>query len=242
MILIDRLTKAYGAHRVLDSLTCEVRAGEVTLLVGANGSGKSTTLRIAAGMSTPTSGRVIVGGHDVARAPAQALQQLSYMPQAPRFHARLSVRQILQFYARLRERGDADVTRVLRQWALLERADSPTGQLSGGLRQRLALAVFSLPDAPVLVLDEPGLSLDPDWRRALQAALLAAAREGRTVLVATHLLGEWEGQVDRCLVLEHGHVRRELPPDDLRQAFPFAAVQGAANGAADAAVTREAAS
>jgi ABC-2 type transport system ATP-binding protein len=238
MILIDRLTKAYGTHRVLDGLTCEVRAGEVTLLVGANGSGKSTTLRIAAGMSTPTAGRVIVGGHDVARAPGEALAQLSYLPQAPRFHPHLSVRQILRFYARLRGRGDADVTRVLRQWALLDRADAPTKQLSGGLRQRLALAVFSLPEAPVLVLDEPGLSLDPDWRRALQAALLSAARDGRTVLVATHLLGEWEGQVDRCLVLEHGTVRRELPPDGLRQAFPFAS--GQAHGGPAAA--REAAS
>lgn len=232
MILIDRLTKAYGSHRVLHSATCEIRAGEVTLLVGANGSGKSTTLRIAAGMSTPTSGRVIVGGHDVALAPVDALRQLSYLPQAPRFHPRLTVRQILRFYARLRDRDDADVSRVLRQWGLLERADSPTGQLSGGLRQRLALAVFSLPDAPVLVLDEPGLSLDPDWRRALQTSLLAAARDGRTVLVATHLLGEWEGQVDRCLVLENGDLSRELPPDDLRQAFPFAAVHGAHGAAA----------
>lgn len=223
MMLIDRLTKTYGAQRVLQGVTCEIRPGEVTLLVGANGSGKSTTLRIASGMSAPDSGRVIVGGHDVALAPAEALRTLSYMPQAPRFHARLTVRQILRFYARLRERGDADVQRVIRQWGLAERAETPTGQLSGGTRQRLALAVCSLPEASVLVMDEPGLSLDPDWRRALQTSLLAAARTGRTVLVATHLLGEWEGQVDRCLVLEQGRVGRELPPDQLRQAFPFAA-------------------
>ena len=111
---------------------------------------------------------------------------------------------------------------VARSWGLAERLDTPTGRLSGGLRQRLALAVFSLPDAPVLALDEPGLSLDPDWRRFLQAELTAVARRGHTVLVATHLLGEWEGQADRCLVLEHGRVTRELPPDRLRDAFPFA--------------------
>ena len=74
----------------------------------------------------------------------------------------------------------------------------------------------------MLVLDEPGLSLDPDWRRYLHAELHAAARRGATVLVATHLLGEWDGKADRCLVLEHGRVTRELPPSRLREAFPFA--------------------
>ena len=97
-----------------------------------------------------------------------------------------------------------------------------TARLSGGTRQRLALAVLMLPDAPVIVLDEPGLSLDPDWRRFLHAELHAEARRGRTVLVATHLLGEWDGQADRCLVLEGGRVARELPPARLRDAFPFA--------------------
>lgn len=223
MMLIDRLEKSFGAQRILQGVTCEIRAGEVTLLVGANGSGKSTTLRIGAGMSEPTAGRVIVGGHDVARARTAALSQLSYLPQAPRFHPHLDVRQILEFYARLRGQHLGRVRRVAETWGLAERLQTPTGQLSGGLRQRLALAVFSLPDAPVLVLDEPGLSLDPDWRRTLQTSLLAAARDGRTVLVATHLLGEWEGRVDRCLVLERGCISRELPADRLRQAFPFAA-------------------
>ena len=82
--------------------------------------------------------------------------------------------------------------------------------------------MLSLPDAPVLVLDEPGLSLDPDWRRRLQAELRASARRGATVLVATHLLGEWNGHADRCLVLERGRVERELPPTRLLEAFPFA--------------------
>lgn len=222
MMLIDRVAKSYGSLPVLQGVTCEILAGEVTLLVGANGSGKSTTLRIAAGLSSPSAGRVIVGGHDVATARAKALRQLSYLPQAPRFHAHLSVRQILQFYARLRGRDDGDVKRVLAQWGLSDRAATPTGELSGGLRQRLALAVFSLPATPVLVLDEPGLSLDPSWRRALQATLLATAREGHTVLVATHLVGEWEGQVDRCLVLDQGRILRQLPPDRLREAFPVA--------------------
>jgi ABC-type multidrug transport system ATPase subunit len=222
MIAVHGLVKAYGSHRVLDDLSFDARPGHVTLLVGANGSGKSTTLRVATGLSTASAGRVEIDGHDLARGRQLALEALSYLPQSPRFHPHLTVRQVLQFYARLRGQELSRIDVVARTWGLAERLDTPTGRLSGGLRQRLALAVFSLPDAPVLALDEPGLSLDPDWRRFLQAELTAVARRGHTVLVATHLLGEWEGQADRCLVLEHGRVTRELPPDRLRDAFPFA--------------------
>jgi ABC-type multidrug transport system ATPase subunit len=222
MIAVHGLVKAYGSHRVLDDLSFDARPGHVTLLVGANGSGKSTTLRVATGLSTASAGRVEIDGHDLARDRQLALEALSYLPQSPRFHPHLTVRQVLQFYARLRGQELSRIDVVARTWGLAERLDTPTGRLSGGLRQRLALAVFSLPDAPVLALDEPGLSLDPDWRRFLQAELTAVARRGHTVLVATHLLGEWEGQADRCLVLEHGRVTRELPPDRLRDAFPFA--------------------
>ena len=92
-------------------------------------------------------------------------------------------------------------------------------ELSGGLRQRLALAVFALARASVLVLDEPGLSLDPEWRQRLQAHLSARAADGATVLVATHLLGEWEGKVDTCVRLEHGRAAGTLPADRLRETF-----------------------
>lgn len=222
MITISGLTKSYGRARVLDALDLEARPGEVTLLVGANGSGKTTTLRQLCGLSRPDAGRVAIGGADLETVRMAALGQLSFLPQSPRFHARLTVREILDFYARLRGLEVRRVAEVEARWSLGEVRTQPTGRLSGGTRQRLALAVFTLPDAPVLVLDEPGLSLDPDWRRFLHAELHAAARRGVTVLVATHLLGEWDGQADRCLVLDQGRVARELPPARLREAFPFA--------------------
>lgn len=221
MIDISGLTKSYGSQRVLDALDLAARPGEVTLLVGANGSGKTTTLRVLCGLSTPDAGRIGIGEADLATTRWSALAQLSFLPQSPRFHARLSAGAILEFYARLRGLSPGRVREEEERWDLGEVRTRATGQLSGGTRQRLALAVLSLPRAPVLVLDEPGLSLDPDWRRFLHAELHAAARRGATVLVATHLLGEWEGQADRCLVLEAGRVARELPPSRLRDAFPF---------------------
>jgi ABC-type multidrug transport system ATPase subunit len=222
MITVEGVSKAYGTRTVLADLSFEARPGEVTLLVGANGSGKSTTNRILAGLIAADAGRFTIDGHVADPTRPQARRGLSFLPQSPRFHPSLTVTQILDFYAQLRGADAAAVARVTKQWALTDYLAAPTGVLSGGLRQRLALAVFSLPDAPVLALDEPGLSLDPDWRRFLQDELRSAAGAGRTVLVATHLLGEWEGRADRCLVLEHGRILRELAPDRLRQAFPFA--------------------
>ena len=225
MITITGLTKAYGRQRVLDGLDLQARPGEVALLVGANGSGKTTTLRQLCGLSAPDAGRIAIGEACLRTDRLDALAHLAFLPQSPRFHPRLTVADILQFYARLRNLPAERVAVVEQHWRLTDVRMQPTSRLSGGTRQRLALAVFSLSEAPVLVLDEPGLSLDPDWRRFLHAELHGAARRGRTVLVATHLLGEWEGQADRCLVLEHGRVARELPPSRLRDAFPFSLAQ-----------------
>jgi ABC-type multidrug transport system ATPase subunit len=219
MIAITGLTKSYGATRVLQGLDLSVAPGEVVLLVGANGSGKTTTLRVLAGLSKGDAGRVVIAGHDMARR-GEALAALSYLPQSPRFDERLTPTEILRFYARLRGVPAARANRVAADWDLDEFLKVPAGRLSGGTRQRLALAVFDLPNAPVLVLDEPGLSLDPRWRREMQVRLRGAARNGRAVLVATHLLGEWEGEADRCLVLEAGRVARQVSPSRLRAAMP----------------------
>jgi ABC-2 type transport system ATP-binding protein len=221
MITIQGLSKSFGQQRVLDGLDLEARPGQVTLLVGANGTGKTTTLRVLCGLSMPEAGRITIDRADLGAARHAALSQLSFLPQSPRFHARLTSGEILEFYARLRGLPATRIAEVEERWGLGEVRGQATGRLSGGTRQRLALAVLMLPRAPVLVLDEPGLSLDPDWRRFLHAELHGAARRGATVLVATHLLGEWDGQADRCLVLEGGRVARELPPTRLRDAFPF---------------------
>ena len=219
MILTRDLQKSFGERRVLTGLDLVTEPGAVTLLVGANGAGKTTTLRLLAGLATPDAGTVAIVGHDLLRAREQALVHLSFLPQSPRFHPRLSTKQVAEFYAELRGRDRSEVIGVLGAWGLDEFQNVPTAKLSGGLRQRLALAVFELADAPVLLLDEPSLSLDPEWRERLQRFLTAEARRGRTVLVATHLLGEWEGRADRCLLIENGRAAGELPVDRLRDAF-----------------------
>lgn len=219
MIFVRNLRKSFGARRVLTGLDCEMEPGAVTLLVGNNGAGKTTAMRLLAGLSRPDAGTIRIDGHDLLTARRAALARLSFLPQAPRFHPRLTVEQVAGFYASLRGRERAAVPEALAEWGLTDHARVPSGQLSGGLRQRLALAVFALAATPVLLLDEPGLSLDPASRRQLQSFLTARARTGCTVLVATHLLGEWEGHADRCLRIADGGCADEIAPDRLREAF-----------------------
>lgn len=219
MILTRDLHKIFDNRSVLAGLDLVAEPGAVTLLVGANGAGKTTTLRLLAGLTVPDGGTIAIAGHDLIHARSEALSQLSFLPQAPRFHPRLTTAQVAGFYAQLRGRDRCAVGEVLENWGLTEFARMPTGKLSGGLRQRLALAVFALADAPVLLLDEPGLSLDPEWRERLREFITSEAGRGRTVLVATHLLGEWENRVDRCLLMKNGKCAGELPPGRLREAF-----------------------
>jgi ABC-type multidrug transport system ATPase subunit len=222
VIAINGVSKRFRNRVVLQQLDLAVRPGGVNLLVGANGAGKTTLLRILARLAEPDAGSVVLNGIDLHAEPERALAQLSFLPQAPRFHPRLTTRQVASYYGKLRRRLPGEIEAELKQWELTEHAAVMTHQLSGGMRQRLALAVFALARAPVLVLDEPGLSLDPYWRDRLQQYLTAAAREGRTILVATHLLGEWEGRVDTCHLMKAGRIAGELPPDQLRAAFAAA--------------------
>ena len=149
----------------------------------------------------------------------EAQRALSYLPQNPDFHPRLSCRQVLNFYARLRGIDRDRNAEMLELLGLTNVAHERTGALSGGMRQRLGIALLLLPDAPVLLLDEPGFSLDPGWRNRLQEILNAEAARGKTILMATHLIAEWNGVAQRCLLCHRGRIERELDPNDLPHDF-----------------------
>ena len=209
MIDVDHLQKSFGDHVVLDGASFSVAPGTVAALVGPNGSGKTTTLHVLAGLATPDGGTAAVAGHDVVSDRAAAQAHLAFLPQDVRFHDALTPRQVLRFYAGLRQQPAARIDALLETVALTDAADRRCGTLSGGMRQRLGLAVLEGADAPVLLLDEPALSLDPEWRAVLMDRLRARADEGAAVLLATHLLDVWAPVVDRVLRCEDGQVRTE---------------------------------
>jgi len=219
MISAQALMKSYGKKRVLRGLSFHARPGEITLLIGPNGAGKSTTIKILAGLTRPNAGSAHIHGVDIVRQRVLAQRTLSYLPQQPAFHPQLTCGELLRFYARLRNVSSSRCDAVLDLAGLAEFERVRTRELSGGTRQRLGLALLLLPNAPVLLLDEPGLSLDPGWRSRLQSLLRREANNGKTLLVATHLVREWNEVADRCLLCHDGRIECELNPSDLPHNF-----------------------
>jgi ABC-type multidrug transport system ATPase subunit len=212
MINADDLHKSFGPQLVLDGASFSVEKGTVAALVGPNGSGKTTTLHLLAGLATPDSGTARIDGIDVVHDRSAAQAKLAFLPQDVRFHGALTPRQVLRFYADLRG-ADADrIATALQCVDLTDAAEQSCGTLSGGMRQRLGLALLIVADADVLLLDEPGLSLDPDWRRSLMQWLRTCADTGATVLMATHLLEIWRPAIDRVLTCADGVVRSDDVP------------------------------
>jgi ABC-type multidrug transport system ATPase subunit len=219
MISAENLIKRFGDAEVLRGFSLRAETNQITLLVGPNGAGKSTSMKIFAGLIRPDRGRALIGKIDIVAQRIAGQRAVSYLPQNPSFHPKLTGIEILRFYAGLRRVPVSRCAAMLELTGLSEAGHVRTGKLSGGMRQRLGLALFLLPDAPVLLLDEPGLSLDPGWRKWLQQKLHFEAERGKTILVTTHLIAEWNNVADRALLCRDGVIERELNPTDLPHNF-----------------------
>jgi len=205
MIDVADITVAYE-DMVLDDVSFTVEPGTVALLTGPNGAGKTSMLRVIAGRMKPATGRVRVDGVDVWAAGTDAREVLAFLPQDVRFHEALTPRRVLRFYAGLRGRSDPPIDALLGDVGLGDAADRPCGALSGGMRQRLGLAVVQLSSVPVLLLDEPGRSLDQTWRKYLRDRLRERADAGASVLLATHHPEGWQDVATKQLRCEDASV------------------------------------
>jgi len=218
VIRFEAFSKSFGGVRAVEGLTLDVGAGEVVALLGPNGSGKTTSLKGAAGLVRPTSGRVLVGAPGVpprsADEPA-AREVLSFLPQRVSFPDALTGREVLDFYRKLRGAPASRVDEALRLASLNGSATRTVGTYSGGMVQRLGLAVAVLPDAPLLLLDEPTAALDPDGLCAFYGLVEARRRAGKTVLFSSHQLGDVEQLADRIAILVEGRLVALLSAGDL---------------------------
>lgn len=205
MIRYESFTKSYGRVLAVAGLDLEVHAGETLALIGPNGSGKSTTLKAAVGLVRPTGGRVLVDGLDVARGP-EARARLGYLPQRVSFPEAVTAREAMRFYARLRRAAPDDVERYLERVGLGDAADRVTDGFSGGMRQRLGIAIALLGRPRILLLDEPSAALDPTGALLIRDLIGGIAAEGTTILLSSHDLAEVSELADRVAIVAAGRV------------------------------------
>ncbi|MEV0081080.1 ATP-binding cassette domain-containing protein [Nocardia neocaledoniensis] len=240
------LTKSYGREAVVAGVDLRVPTGQVHALLGPNGSGKTTTVRMLATLTRPTSGRAAIGGFDTVRQADQAKRQLGLVGQFHAVDPRLSGRQNLVLLARLnglrapaaRRRADE----LLERFDLAEAADRVTATYSGGMRRRLDIIAGMIVRPAVLFLDEPTTGLDPHSRNEIYRHLREFVAEGTTVLLTTQYLDEAQRLADAITILQAGRVIAAGTPEQILAAVPAGlevVIDDPARYAAAVAVLRE---
>ena len=217
MINVDHLTKRYGTVVAVDGLSFDVGPGRVTGFLGPNGAGKTTTLRMLLGLTAPTSGTAIIDGVRYRDLP-QPARSVGAALDNDCFHPGRSAIEHLRITAIAAGIGRGRAAEVLGMVGLTEAAGRRVGTFSLGMRQRLTLATTLLGDPGVLILDEPLNGLDPDGIRWMRDLLRQLARDGRTVLVSSHLLAEAAKTVDDVVVINRGRLAAKGPVTELTAA------------------------
>jgi len=203
MLSAQGVTKRYGNTTVLDGATFDLQGGQVLAVVGANGAGKSTLIKSIVGLMR-FQGRILVDGVDVARDGKRARGRIGYLAQNPAFHVDLSVRETAMFYARLRGASEERAREAVEAVGLGGHAEKMVGALSGGMRQRLGLAVAQMGDPALFILDEPATGLDVAARLELRDFIRAQRARGKSVVLSTHWLEDVPATADHVLVLDQG--------------------------------------
>jgi ABC-2 type transport system ATP-binding protein len=206
VIEVSGLSKAFGTFTAVRDLSFAVRPGEVPGLVGPNGAGKTTTLRAIAGIIPPTTGQVALAGHDLRALPTQAKRALAFFTDEPRLFDYLTVRQHLNFVARLYAVTDHEAIArpLLEELEIADRLDSLPAELSRGMKQKLAIACGLLHSPQVLMFDEPLTGLDPLGIRRMKDSILKRARAGAAIILSSHLLHLLEEVCSHVLILKRG--------------------------------------
>ncbi|MDR2450424.1 MAG: ATP-binding cassette domain-containing protein [Candidatus Accumulibacter sp.] len=223
MIQLENLVKRYGQNKALDGLSLSVAAGESFAFLGPNGAGKTTVIRILNGMTAMTSGRALIGGHDLAKEPLAVKKLCGLAAQNLNLDGELSVRENLEIHGLLFGMNGTDrqerSQELLKYVDMSERADSLVKTLSGGLKRRLMIARALLHRPRLLFLDEPTVGLDPAIRRRLWGLIRKIRQDGVTVFLTTHYIEEAEFLADRVAFIHRGRLVNQGTPPELMAAL-----------------------
>jgi ABC-2 type transport system ATP-binding protein len=208
MIEVEDLVYEYPTARALKGVSLTVPDQTITALVGPNGAGKTTLLRCLAALEDPYSGKVVIDGMDTTHSPREIHARMGYLPDFYGLYDDLTVRRCLTYAARSHSiAGDAApaaVAKAAQRVGLTDRLESKAGELSRGLRQRLAIGQSIVHEPKVLLLDEPAAGLDPQARRDLSTLLIALRDGGMTLVVSSHILAELEDYCTEMIIIENG--------------------------------------
>jgi ABC-2 type transport system ATP-binding protein len=215
---VAHLTKRYDDLLAVDDISFTVRMGELFAFVGPNGAGKTTTVEIVDTIRTPTSGTVRLLGMDVTKRKRDILPRIGVLPQGFTSFDRITVAETIQYYSRLFSRRNTDVDGLIELVNLEDKREEQFQNLSGGLKQRLGIAVALVNDPEVVFLDEPTTGLDPRARREVWEVLVGLKKKGKTVFLTTHYMEEAELLADTVAIISKGRIIAMGSPEEIIQA------------------------
>ena len=216
LIEVESAVKRYGPVVAVAGVSLSIRAGEVYSLVGANGAGKSTLIRMIMGLTAPDAGSVLICGEDYTHHAAATKRHLGYLPEELTLYNRLTGREYLELVAGLKDADASRIPEALRFFELEQAADKLAGGYSLGMRKKLGLAAAMLGEPDIFVLDEPLNGLDVEMMRKLRLRLEDERRQGRAILVSSHVMSFVERVSDRIGVMRAGQLVAEGSPAELR--------------------------
>ncbi len=220
MIELDHLVKRFGELTAVNDITLTVPRGEFFAVLGPNAAGKTTTIKMLAGLIKPTSGSARIGGFDVQTQPLEARKRLAYVPDFPFLYEKLTPWEFFRFMAQIFEMNEEAmrpaVQELVRRFNLAEFVNKPVEGLSHGTRQRIAIVAALMHDPEVFIIDEPMVGLDPHHARVVKDVLKERSLKGMTVFVSTHQLSVAEEMADRIGIIHQGRLIALGTRDELR--------------------------
>lgn len=218
MIEVSQLTKRYGDHTAIDSLSFSIKKGEVVGFLGPNGAGKSTTMKIITGFMAPTSGSAKICGFDVFENPLEVKRRIGYLPETPPVYQDMIVQDYLAFVAEIKgvEKSaiQKNVERAIEKTNLGQVRKRLIHNLSKGFRQRVGIAQALVSDPEVLILDEPTVGLDPKQMAEIRS-LIKELRGEHTLILSTHILPEVQATCERIIIIHRGRIVAQDSLDNL---------------------------